>query len=262
MVGTEPLRTGEMVEYKHMEQTIIFGIQPVVEAIKTGKVIDKLLIQRDLKAPGMTELRKVIKKHKIPFSHVPVQRIAKYTSGNHQGVLGFIAPIDLHDIETLLPQLFEMHKSPIILMLDRITDVRNFGAICRTAECAGVNAIVVPKRESAQINGDAIKTSAGALTRIPICKVDNLTDCALLLKDSGLTLIGCTEKTNDSLYNLDCTGPTAIVMGNEEKGISNQLLKICSYRAKIPMMGAISSLNVSVATGIILYELVKQREKN
>ena len=241
------------------KENIIFGVHPVIEAINAGKEIDKLYIQRDISGPGLSELRNAIKKAKIPFSHVPVQKLNKYTSGNHQGVVGFISPIDLHDMETLIPDLFEQGKVPFVLVLDRLTDVRNFGAISRTAACAGIHAIIIPKRESAQINADAIKTSAGALYKIPVCKVENLTDAAMFLQASGLNIVACTEKADASIYNVDFTNPTAIVMGGEEKGISNQILKLSNDKVKIPMSGEISSLNVSVAAAIIMYEAVKQR---
>ncbi len=241
------------------KENIIFGVRPVIEAINAGKEIDKLYIQRDIKGSGLSELRNAVKKGKIAFSHVPIQKINRHTSGNHQGVLAFISPIELSDIETIIPTLFDQGKTPFILVLDKLTDVRNFGAIARTAECAGVDAIVVPKRESAQINADAIKTSAGALHKIPVCKVNNLTDTIMFLQASGLNVVGCTEKTEQTIYDADYTTPTVVVMGSEEKGISNQILKICNNKAKIPMAGEISSLNVSVAAGIILYEAVKQR---
>lgn len=241
------------------KENIIFGVHPVIEAINAGKEIDKLYIQRDIKGSGLSELRNAIKKAKIPFSHVPIQKINKHTSGNHQGVLAFISPIALYDIETMIPTLFDEGKMPLILVLDKLTDVRNFGAISRTAECAGVDAIVVPKRESAQINADAIKTSAGALNIIPVCKVDNLTDTIMFLQSSGLKIVSCTEKTEDTIYDVDYNCPVAIVMGGEEKGISNQILRISDNKAKIPMAGEIASLNVSVAAGIILYEAIKQR---
>lgn len=244
------------------KENIIFGVHPIVEAIKAGKEIDKIYIQSDISGPGLTELRKAIKQGKVPFSHVPVQKLNRHTNGNHQGVVAFISPIETQDIEDILPQLFEQGKVPFILMLDRITDVRNFGAIVRTAECAGVDAIIIPKRESAQINEDAIKTSTGAIFRVPICKVDNLTDTVYLLKDSGLTIVGCTEKTTTTIYESNYSEPVAIIMGNEEKGIANQLLKNCNSLAKIPMAGEIASLNVSVAAAIILFEAVKQRLGN
>ncbi len=241
------------------KENIIFGVRPVIEAINAGKEIDKLYIQRDIKGSGLSELRNAVKKAKIAFSHVPIQKINKHTSGNHQGVLAFISAIELSDIEKIVPMLFDQGKTPLILVLDKLTDVRNFGAIARTAECAGVHAILLPKRESAQINADAIKTSAGALHKIPICKVNNLTDGVMFLQASGLKIVGCTEKTEQSVYDVDYTTPTAIVMGSEENGISNQVLKICDDKTKIPMKGEIASLNVSVAAGIILYEVVKQR---
>ena len=241
------------------DSNIIFGVKPVIEAINAGKEIDKLYIQRDITGANLSELRNAIKKAKIPFAHVPVQKLNKMTNSNHQGVVGYISPIDLVDIETLVPTLFEQSKTPFILLLDKITDVRNFGAIARTAECAGVDAIVIPKRESAQINGDALKTSAGALNRIAVCKVNNLTDTVMFLQASGISVVACTEKTNDSIYDANYKKPVAIVMGSEEKGVSNQILKIADAKGKIPMLGEITSLNVSVAAGIIIYEAVKQR---
>ena len=242
------------------KENIIFGVRPVIEAINAGKEIEKLYIQRDIKGSGLTELRNAVKKGKVVFSHVPIQKLNKHTSENHQGVLAFISPIDVSDIEILIPTLFEAGKTPLILLLDKLTDVRNFGAIARTAECAGVHAIVVPKRESAQINADAIKTSAGALHTIPVCKVENLTDAAMFLQASGIRIVSCTEKTEQLIYDVDYTTPTALVMGSEEFGVSNQILRLSDDKARIPLAGEISSLNVSVAAGIILYEAVKQRQ--
>jgi len=241
------------------KEYLIFGTRAVIEAINAGKTIEKLYLQKDINGPLIGELRKLIKENDIAFSHVPVQKLNKLTNSNHQGVAGFTTPIPLHDIEDLTSQLIEENKKPLILLLDGITDVRNFGAICRTAECAGVDAIVIPNRGAAQINGDAIKTSAGALHRIPICRVSNLTDTVFLLKELELQIVGCTEKTEQSLYEVDFSMPTAIIMGSEDKGISNQLLKFCDAKSKIPMTGNIASLNVSVASGIVLYEAVKQR---
>jgi 23S rRNA (guanosine2251-2'-O)-methyltransferase len=241
------------------KENIIFGIHPVIEAIKSGKEIEKVYIQQDIQGQGLTELRNVIKKSKVPFSHVPAQRLNKYTRGNHQGVLCFISPIETQDVEDIIPQLFEAGKVPLILILDRVTDVRNFGAITRTAECLGVHAVVIPKRESAQINEDAIKTSSGAIYRIPICKVDNLTDTVFMLKESGINVVACTEKTDQLISAVDFNQPTAIIMGNEETGIANQLLKNSNDLGKIPMVGEIASLNVSVAAGMVMYEVVKQR---
>ncbi len=252
----------EFIKIMKEKENIIFGIHPVIEAIKSGKEIDKVYIQNDISGAGVTELRKAIKESKVPFSHVPIQKLKRHTQGNHQGVVAFVSPIEIQDIENVLPQVFEKGEVPFVLMLDRVTDVRNFGAIVRTAECAGVHAIVIPKRESAQINEDAIKTSAGAIFRVPICKVDNLTDTVFFLKDSGLSIVGCTEKTNGTIYDCSYNQPLAIIMGNEEKGISNQLIKNCDALGKIPMQGEIASLNVSVAAAIIMFEAAKQRLGN
>ncbi|MCO6501061.1 MAG: 23S rRNA (guanosine(2251)-2'-O)-methyltransferase RlmB [Vicingus serpentipes] len=241
------------------KEHLIFGIRAIIEAINSGKTIEKLYLQKDINGALISDLRKLIKEKGIAVSHVPVQKLNKLTPGNHQGVAGYTTPIQLFDVEDLVTKLIEEKKTPLILLLDGITDVRNFGAICRTAECAGVDAIVIPNQGAAQINGDAIKTSAGALHRIPVCRVNNLTDTVFLLKELNLQIVGCTEKANSSIYEIDFSSPTAIIMGSEEKGISNQLLKFCDVKAKIPMAGNIASLNVSVASGIILYEAVKQR---
>jgi 23S rRNA (guanosine2251-2'-O)-methyltransferase len=242
-------------------EDLIFGIRPIIEAIKAEKTLEKLYIQHDLSGPLISELRKLIKEHSVVFSQVPIQKINKLTRNdtNHQGVVAKISPIKTHDIEDLVSKLIADKKTPLLLLLDNITDVRNFGAICRTAECAGVDAIVIPSRGAAPINGDALKTSAGALHRIPVCKVTNLTDAVFMLQQLDIQIVGCTEKTETTVYDANYTGPTAIIMGSEDRGISNQLLRLCDHKAKIPMAGNISSLNVSVAAGVILYEAVKQR---
>lgn len=242
------------------KENIVFGVHPVIEAIKSGKEIEKVYIQQDIQGQGITELRNAIKQAKVPVSHVPVFRLNKYTKGNHQGVVAVISPIITQDAEETITKIFDAGKVPLVLMLDRVTDVRNFGAITRTAECMGVNAIIIPKRESAQINEDAVKTSSGAIYRIPICKVENLTDALFMLKSSGIQVVSCTEKTNKRIGELDLTVPTAIIMGSEENGIANQLLKNSNYSGKIPMAGEIASLNVSVAVGMVLYEVAKQRK--
>lgn len=242
------------------KENIVFGVHPVIEAIKSGKEIEKVYIQQDIQGQGITELRNAIKQAKVPVSHVPVFKLNKYTKGNHQGVVAVISPIITQDAEETITKIFDAGKVPLILMLDRVTDVRNFGAITRTAECMGVNAIIIPKRESAQINEDAVKTSSGAIYRIPICKVENLTDALFMLKSSGIQVVSCTEKTNKHIGEIDLTVPTAIIMGSEENGIANQLLKNSNYSGKIPMAGEIASLNVSVAVGMVLYEVAKQRK--
>jgi len=241
------------------EKNYIFGIRAIIEAVNAGKTIDKLFIQKGLHNDLFAELWKLVRLKRINYKHVPLEKINRLTRKNHQGVFAFISPIDFHNIEDVVPNLYEQGKNPLILVLDRITDVRNFGAIARTAECAGVDAILIPEQNAAAINADAIKTSAGALHRITVCRTWNLKLALQFIKDSGIKLIGCTEKTQDNMYKPDYTPPTAIIMGSEEDGVSPEFLKMCDARAKIPMSGKIASLNVSVATGVILYEVIRQR---
>ncbi len=238
---------------------MIFGLRAVIEAIKDGKDIESLFIQRGLTGELYGELKGVLRSFDIPSQQVPVEKLNRITLKNHQGVIAFISPITYQKIEDIIPQIFEKGEVPLILMLDGITDVRNFGAIVRTAECSGVHAIVVPKKNSAQINPDAVKTSAGALYKVPICRHDNLLSILRFLKDSGLQIIACTEKTDDLIYRPDYTAPSAIIMGAEDEGISFELIRNADYLTKIPMNGEIASLNVSVSAGIILYEAVRQR---
>ena len=241
------------------EKNFVFGIRAIIEAIEAGKTIDKLFIQKGLHNDLFAELWKLVRLKRINYKHVPLEKINRLTRKNHQGVFAFISPIDFHNIEDVVPALYEQGKNPLILVLDRITDVRNFGAIARTAECAGVDAILIPEQNAAAINADAIKTSAGALHKITVCRTWNLKLALQFMKDSGIQLIACTQKTQDNMYNPDYTPPTAIIMGSEEDGVSAEFLKICDAKAKIPMHGKIASLNVSVATGVILYELIRQR---
>ena len=241
------------------EKNYIFGIRAIIEAVEAGKTIDKLFIQKGLHNDLFAELWKLVREKRINYKHVPLEKINRLTRKNHQGVFAFISPIDFHNIEDVIPKLYEEGKNPLILVLDRITDVRNFGAIARTAECAGVDTILIPEQNSAAINGDAIKTSAGALHKVTVCRTWNLKLALQFMKDSGIQLIGCTEKTQDTMYKPDYTSPSAIIMGSEEDGVSPEFLKMCDARAKIPMNGKIASLNVSVATGVILYEALRQR---
>lgn len=240
-------------------ENLIFGTRAVIEAISAGKEIDKIIIQKGLSNQLYSELRKAIKDLDIPIQIVPPEKINRITSKNHQGVLAFVSQITYYEVEDLLADVFEKGKTPLVLILDRITDVRNFGAIARSAECAGVDFIVIPSRGAAQINADAVKTSAGALNRMKVCRVDNLKNSIEYLKESGLQIIACHEKTTSYHFNADLTKPSAIIMGSEENGISNEYLKRSDMQVKIPMVGNIASLNVSVATGIILFEAVKQR---
>lgn len=237
----------------------IFGLRPIIEAIDAGKTIDKLLIQKGLKGEIIGELIAKAKNHFIPFQYVPVQKLDRLTRKNHQGAFAFLSPIDFHSIENLLPQIYEEGKNPLILILDRVSDVRNFGAIARTAECCGVDAIIIPEKGSASVNEDAMKTSTGALFRIPVCKEKSLKEVVKFLQLSGISITCATEKTNDTLYSVDFTVPTAIVMGSEENGVSNDLMRNAENLAKLPMLGEIGSLNVSVACGAFLYEAIRQR---
>ena len=241
-------------------ENAIFGLRPIIEAIQAGKEIDTLFIQKGLKNELFQELWQLVRARKVNYKHVPVEKLNRLTRKNHQGVFAFISPINFHKTDNIIQDVFEKGENPLFLVLDRVTDVRNFGAIVRTAECSGVQAIIVPEKGSAAINGDALKTSAGALHNIPICREFNLKATIEYLKNCGLQIIGCTEKTEEKIYQLNFNLPTAIIMGSEEDGISTEYLKLCDYKAKIPMNGTIGSLNVSVSAGVILYEAVRQRQ--
>jgi 23S rRNA (guanosine2251-2'-O)-methyltransferase len=241
------------------EQNLIFGMRAVIEAIDAGKEIEKILLQKGLSNELYNQLRKALRGQTIPIQFVPPEKLKRLTAKNHQGVVAYLTEITYYETEDLLTKIFEEGKTPLVLILDRITDVRNFGAIARSAECAGVDFIIIPARGAAQINGDAIKTSAGALHRIPVCREENLKNVIEYLKESGLQIIACHEKTETYIYDADLKKPSAIIMGSEENGISGEYLKRSDVQVKIPMPGKIASLNVSVATGIVLFEAVKQR---
>jgi 23S rRNA (guanosine2251-2'-O)-methyltransferase len=244
---------------RESEATFIFGIRAVIEAIEAGKEIEKILIQRGIAGELFNQLRKALRGTEIPYQIVPPEKIKRLTSKNHQGVIAFISEIEYFRAEDLLPKVFEEGKTPLVLILDRVTDVRNFGAIARSAECAGVDFIVIPSRGSAQINADAIKTSAGALHRMPVCRENNLKDTINYLKEYGLQVFACHEKTDKLIYDVDLKKPSAIIMGSEENGISGEYLRLSDQSMKIPMPGKTASLNVSVATGIVLFEAIRQR---
>jgi 23S rRNA (guanosine2251-2'-O)-methyltransferase len=246
-------------QQKQEEESLLFGLRSVMEAIHAGKQIDKLYIQSGLQGAIYNELMLLLKNKNIAYQYVPAEKLNRLTTKNHQGVVGYIAAIAYQKIENVLPTILKAKKNPLILILDRITDVRNFGAIARTAECAGVNAIIIPSVGSAQINADAIKTSAGALHKVTVCKEENLKNVIDYLKKKKLKIVACTEKASEYYYQTDFTEPTAIIMGSEENGISNDYLMMADAKVKIPMKGKIASLNVSVAAGIILYETVSQR---
>jgi 23S rRNA (guanosine2251-2'-O)-methyltransferase len=237
----------------------IFGIHAVLEAVDAGKDLDKVLVRRGGGSELLKKLLGVLGRMEIPVQMVPVEKLNRITGKNHQGVIAFLSEIPYQDITALLPAIFERGEDPLILLLDGISDVRNFGAIARSAECAGVHAIVVPASGSAAINADAVKTSAGALHRIAVCRHRDLLTVLRFLKESGLRIFAATEKASESLYETDMTGPAGLVMGSEDTGISPQLLKIADSWISIPMKGTIASLNVSVAAGVILFDMLRQR---
>lgn len=240
------------------EKEMIFGIRAVIEAVEAGKEIDKVIVKRELQGDLFRELTAVLKVHDIPVQKVPVERIDRFTRKNHQGVIAFLSAITYERIEDIVPFLYEQGKNPFIVVLDGITDVRNFGAIARTCEVAGVDAIVIPARGSVTVNADAVKTSAGALHKIPVCKEQNLTQAIQFLKDSGLKVVAATERGAQTYTDVDYTGPVAIVMGAEDVGVSNDNLRICDDLVRIPQFGTIGSLNVSVAAGVLIYEVIRQ----
>jgi 23S rRNA (guanosine2251-2'-O)-methyltransferase len=245
--------------YTRKERTdLIFGVHAVIEALKAERSINKILIQKGIQKETFNELRDALKGQQFQLQFVPNQKLDSLTSGNHQGVIAFVTPIEYQEIESLVDQMLEKGDKPTVLVLDRITDVRNFGAIARTAECEGVDAILIPSKGSALVTSDAMKASAGALNRIPVCKTDDLKNSLFYLQQSGLRLIACTEKSATPLYQVNLRGSVAIIMGSEENGITQDLINMSDIKAKIPMRGAISSLNVGVATGMVLYEKLRQ----
>lgn len=240
---------------------MIFGLRPIIEAMLAGKAMEKIFVQKGARNPVVEELLDLAKKADVPVATVPIEKLNNLTRKNHQGAVAFISAITYSPLHEIVTSLFEKGKSPLLLILDRITDVRNFGSIARNAECMGVDAIVIPSKGGAQINADAIKTSAGALHLVPVCREPNLKDTINYLKDSGVQIVACTEKTENNLTDntVDFVGPTAIIMGSEEDGISPEYLKRADAKLRIPLLGQIGSLNVSVATGIVLYEAMSQR---
>lgn len=240
-------------------QTQIFGIRAIIEAINANKTIDKVFLQKGLYGELFNELESLLNKKSINKSYVPVEKLNRLTKGNHQGAVAQISPIEFHDIETLVASVVESGKTPLFLLLDQLSDVRNFGAIIRTAECTGVNGIIVQKKGGAPVNGDTIKTSAGAVFKIPICKVDHIKDAVFFMQASDIKVIAATEKTNNLLYEVSFKEPCAIIMGSEGRGINPSTLKVVDDKAKLPLLGDIESLNVSVACGAFLYEALRQR---
>ncbi len=241
------------------KEEIIYGIRAVIEAISAGKSINKVLIQKGLRGDLIKDLENLLHKHGISHSFVPIEKLNRVASKNHQGVLATISPVSFQDFETLVNNVIEKKERPLFLLLDRVSDVRNFGAIIRTADCTGVDGIVVLSSGAAPVTADTVKTSAGAVFNIPIAKVVHMKDAVYYLQASGVQVVAATEKTSNTLFDLDLNKPLAIIMGAEDKGISPALLKIVDHLAQIPMAGSIASLNVSVACGVFLYETLRQR---
>jgi 23S rRNA (guanosine2251-2'-O)-methyltransferase len=247
--------------------TKIFGLRAIIEAIKAGNTIEKIYLLKDIKGELASELNGLIKAHHISFSYVPIEKLHNLSKSkvnsptNHQGAVAKIAAITFTELELIIETVVETKSNALFLILDQISDVRNLGAIIRTAECTGVDCIIIPTHGSAPINADAIKTSAGAAFKIPICKVNHVLDAIYQLQAINIEIISVTEKTNTLIYEIDFNKPTAIVLGSEHKGISASVLKISDKKAKLPLLGEIESLNVSVACGVALYEVIRQRLK-
>jgi 23S rRNA (guanosine2251-2'-O)-methyltransferase len=241
------------------ETDCIFGLRPVIEAIKAGKQIDRLLIKQGLQGALYHELMIEVKTHNIVYQIVPVERIELVTRKNHQGVLAWLSVIEFQYISNLLPMIYETGADPLIIALDGVSDVRNFGAIVRTSECLGAHAIIIPEKGSARITADAVKTSAGALHSFPVCREKSIVKSIQFLKDSGLNVICAAQKSGITASKVQLTGPAVLILGSEDKGISRELVALADHQINIPMSGTIGSLNVSVAAGILLYEIVRQR---
>ena len=243
------------------KETLLFGIYPVIEALKAKQTIDKAYVQKGLQSPKIDAIVADLEALNTTISYVPLEKMEKLCRSNHQGIILISSPIEFVDLETMVEAVLESEKTPLFLILDQISDVRNFGAILRTAECTGVDGVIIQKKGGAPVSGDTVKTSAGAIFNIPICKVDHIKDAIYYLQGSGITTIAATEKTQDTIYNLELNEPMAIVMGSEGLGVSKSVLTIVDKKASLPLLGVINSLNVSVACGALLYEVVRQRSK-
>ncbi|MBD5176100.1 MAG: 23S rRNA (guanosine(2251)-2'-O)-methyltransferase RlmB [Bacteroides sp.] len=240
----------------------IFGLRAVIEAIEAGRNIDKVLVKKDLNGDLAKELYAKMKEYGVVMQKVPVEKLNRITMKNHQGAIALLSPIEYSRLEDLIPLFYEEGRNPFILLLDGLTDTRNFGAIARTAECVGADAIVIPVRGSVSVTPDAVKTSAGALLHIPVCRERSILDAVRLLKDNGYKVVGASEKSHENYTDIDYNLPIGIVMGAEDTGISNEVLRACDALGAIPICGHIGSLNVSVAAGVMMYEVVRQRGIN
>ena len=238
----------------------IFGLRAIIEAIESGSTLNKIYLQKGLRGNTFYELDKLIRQKRIATSTVPVEKLNRLSKNqNHQGAVAFISPVEFTDLNEVVTRAYENGEKPFVLLLDGITDVRNFGAISRTAEAAGVHALVIPQRGAASVNADAVKTSAGALFKIPVCKVTTIRSAIHDLQQFGIEVYGASEKAADYPYKIDLNKPVGLVMGNEESGLQDDVIRSCTGLVQIPMNGQIGSLNVSVAAGILMYEIVRQR---
>lgn len=238
---------------------MIYGTRSVMEAVKAGKQIEKVYLQTGLTNDLMKELVGLLRDTQVPYTWVPLEKINRMTTKNHQGVVAVLSAVEYASLQPLIDKAYAEGRAPFFLLLDRITDVRNFGAVARSSECAGLDGIIVEETGNAPITGDAVKTSAGALHYLPVCRVKSLKDAMKELHQNGIQIVACTEKANHLLYELDLSGPIALLMGSEEDGIAPPLLKACDKSAKIPMKGKIESLNISVAAAVAMYEVVRQK---
>lgn len=239
-------------------ETRVFGIRPVVEAIESGRHIEKIYLRKGADGQLINELKDLCRRHKLHTQEVPIEKLNRLTKGNHQGVVAQIAPIEYVELGDIIDSVPE-DETPLIVVFDGVTDVRNFGAIARSAECAGAHGLIVPIKNSAPVNSDAIKTSAGALTRIPVCRVGSIRNTIKALQAEGMQIVAATEKSRTILFDSDLTKPTVLVMGSEETGISKEVMKLCDLELAIPIVGNIDSLNVSAAAAVMLFEVVRQR---
>ncbi|WP_194774307.1 23S rRNA (guanosine(2251)-2'-O)-methyltransferase RlmB [Pararhodonellum marinum] len=256
----EKRKDGFLIDKSEQEKDFIFGTRAVMEALKAQKDLDKILVNKELNNELIKELLGMAKQENVPVVRVPEAKLNRITRKNHQGVVAHMSAIQYASLDHVIESCFSKGISPLVMVLDRITDVRNFGAIARSAECAGVHALIIPEKGAAQINSDAVKTSAGALNHLPVCRVKNLYYTVKDLKKMGLNVVSVTEKTDREMYQADFTLPTALVLGSEEDGISNELMGISDEFVKIPLSGQIESLNVSVAAGVMIYEALRQRK--
>lgn len=241
------------------DKDLVCGIWPVIEALRDGSNVEKILMRREAGGDGIKQIRQLARERDVPWQPVPVEKLDRLTRAEHQGVVAFISQVEEQDLDEVITRVYEQGGTPFLLAIDGVTDVRNIGAMARSAECFGVDAMVVPKMGTARLGPDAVKSSAGALLRKPVCRVNKLTDAVRQAKDQGLRVVACTEKAAIELHKADLSGPLMVVMGSEDEGISDPVLRLADELVRIPMVGSIASLNVSVATGIALHAVTLAR---